>query len=272
MNRTIPLLLALAACGAEAPMTNLEALDALGQTMRSGQGDAATAQPIEISTEFTLGDAVDRAAQDLADFWASQADCTTVDVTGATITVDYGTLADGCLWNGRTYAGVTAATITSASIGDVQVDHAWTGFTDGRVTVDGDAVVQWDGSALSQDVTTTHTWTDNATGETVDVTGHHLLGALEGGGWFDGGITLEGARQWTTDDGDEWDLVFTGVEARWIDPAPQAGTFTVTSPAGKTLDLVFSRVDDTTIRADLVGARTPLAFEITALGQVTEVE
>ncbi len=271
MNRTIPLLLALAACGSAAPMTNLEALDALGQTMRSGQGDTATSGAIQVSTEFTLGDAVDQAAQDLADFWASQADCTTVDVTGATITVDYGELSDGCVWNGRTYAGITAATITSASIGDVQVDHAWTGFTDGRVTVDGEATVLWDGSALTQDVTTTHTWSDNATGETVDVTGAHTMGTLEGGWFFDGGITLDGDRQWTVD-GDAWDLVFTGVEARWIDPAPQAGTFTVTSPAGKKLDLVFSRVDDVTIRADLEGARTPLAFEITALGQVTEVE
>lgn len=271
MTRSLALLPALAACTLDAPMTDLEALDALGQTLRSGQGDAVTADAIEISTDFTLGGAVEEAAQDLAAFWESQADCTTVTVAGSTLTVDYGTLGDTCVWNGKTYAGITAATITSASATDVAVDHVWTGFTDGRVTVEGDAQVTWNGAALTRDVVTAHTWIDNANGDVVEVTGQHAMGTLDGDSFFESGITLDGDRQWTAD-GDVWGLVFTGVEARWIDPAPQAGVFTVTSPAGKTLDIVFSRLDDTTIQAELVGTRRPLTFTISALGQVDQVE
>jgi hypothetical protein len=271
MRIALASLLGLAACE-PIPMTDGEALEALGQTMKSGQGVEATSDAIEISTSFTLGGAVQDAAQDLADFWQSQAPCSVVTVAGATLTVDYGSLDDTCEWDGKTYAGITEVTVASASIGSVEVDHTWTGFTDGRVTVDGGATVLWDGSALTRDVTTDHTWTDNSTGETVDVTGHHVMGTLDGTTFFDSGITLDGDRQWTGDDGAEWTLDMTGVEARWIDPAPQAGVLTVTAPNEKQLTITFSRVDDNTIRADLEGTRRPIAFDITALGQIEPAE
>jgi hypothetical protein len=271
MSRPLLLLPFLAACG-DLPMTNAEALEALDQTMRSDAGIEVTSDAVEVSTTFTLGAAVEAAADELAEFWDSQAPCTDVSVAGATATIDYGTLADNCTYNGHTYAGISRITVVGAQAGAVDVAHEWEGLTDGEYQVDGTADVTWDGTALTREVTTSHTWIALDTGETVDVTGNHVMGTLEGDTFFDGGITLDGDRQWVTDDGDAWSLVFSDVEARWIDPAPQAGTFTVTSPAGKTLDIAFSRVDETTIRADLTGTRQPLAFEITALGLVEEVE
>ncbi len=270
MSRLLFAVPLLSACSGM-PMTNLEALEALDQTLRSDSGIEVTADAVEVSTTFTLGAAVEAAAGELEAFWASQAPCTTVAVAGPTVTIDYGTLGDSCSYNGRTYAGISEITVLSAANGAVDVGHAWTGLTDGAFQVDGTADVTWDGVALTRAVDTTHTWIDLSTGETVEVTGAHVMGTLEGEGFFDGGITLDGDRQWVSD-GNEWSLLFTGVEARWIDPAPQAGALTVTAPNGKTLDIVFSRVDEATIRAELTGTRQPLAFEITALGLVETVD
>ncbi len=45
--------------------------------------------------------------------------------------------------------------------------------------------------------------------------------------------------------------------ARWIDPCPQSGTYTLTTPSQKHLTLSFSRTDATTIRATIAsGARS----------------
>ena len=270
MRRTwLALTLAAAAC--DAPMTGAEALEALDETLRSGSGTAATEDAIVVSTEFTLGAAVADAAAELAAFWQSQAPCADVTVSGPVVTVAYGAAGGSCTWNGKTYSGVTEVTLTRTDIGDLQVDHRYLAFSDGQVTVDGTATVNWDGSALTRDVTTAHTWTDNTTGETGDVTGAHAMGTLGGEGFFADGITLDGDRQWISAAGD-WDLTFDGVEARWIDPAPQAGTFAVTNPAGKSLTIAFSRLDDTTIQAVLTGARREWVFEIGALGQVAAAE
>jgi hypothetical protein len=265
------LLLPLTACATGA-MTTPEGLEGLDQAVRSDAGIQVTARSVEVSTTFTLGAAVEAAAEELAAFWDSQAPCTEVALNGATLAIDYGTLDDDCTYEGRTYAGLSEVTVVGAADGAVEVAHGWTGLTDGFFQVDGGALVTWDGHALTRSVDTTHTWTELATGETVDVTGRHVMGSLDGGGFFDGGITLDGDRQWVDDAGDAWDLVISGVEARWIDPAPQAGTLAVTNPDGKTLDIAFSRVDETTVRAEVTGTRRPITVDITALGQVTVVE
>ena len=68
----------------------------------------------EITTDFTIGDAVEQAAKDLRDFWQSQVPCSEVSVSGATVTVDYGTLDDNCTWRGKTYAGIHEFTVDVA--------------------------------------------------------------------------------------------------------------------------------------------------------------
>jgi hypothetical protein len=269
MRRSLIALTLAAAC--DAPLTGAEALEALEESMQSGRGSAATEDAVVVSTEFTLGAAAADAAAELAAFWQSQAPCAVVTVSGPVVTVAYGAAGGSCTWNGKTYSGITEVTLTRTGVGDLQVDHRYLGLSDGIVTVDGAATVTWDGAALTRDVTTAHTWTDNASGATVDVTGAHALGTLGGDGFFADGVTLDGARQWTSDAGD-WDLQFEGVEARWIDPAPQAGTFEVTNPDGKVLTVTFSRLDDTTLQAVLTGPRREWVFEIGALGQVSAAE
>jgi len=275
MQRVITLgaLVALAAgCDVE-HMTKVEALDALAQVNQSSRGEAATGDVIEVSTDVTIGDAVAEAAQRIADFWVSQAPCTEVSVEGAKVTLDYGTLDDACAFEGYTYAGVNSVEVVDTQRGQLQVDHAWTGFTNGDVTVDGGATVTWTGEDASRRVETEHTWS-SVDGSVVDVVGDHIQGPLEEeagwAGWL-GGIRMDGTRDWVTE-GDTWSLDMTELELRWIDPAPQAGSLTVTNPAGKTLDVVYERVDDTTIQATLIGLREDVVVHINLLGQMEEVE
>ena len=256
-------------CSAEG-MSGAEALEALGQANRSGSGDQATQEVVEVSTEFTIGGALADAARTVADFWVSQAPCADVTLEGAVMTVDYGDLGDSCVFRGRTYAGVNTVEVRSTTPGELEVLHGWDGFTDGRVAVDGGATVTWSGDDATRRVQTAHTWSEG--GESVDVTGDHVTGPLADEGWF-GGFTLDGSREWTADGDAFWTLDMIDLELRYLDPAPQAGSLVVTSPAGKSLDVTYRRIDDDTIEAVLSGLRRGDAvFHISRLGTLEEVE
>ncbi|HHO53458.1 MAG TPA: hypothetical protein ENK18_21955 [Deltaproteobacteria bacterium] len=232
----------------------LEALAALDEVNQSSRGEAATSEVIEISTDFTIGGALQDAAQAVADFWESQADCAEVSVQGNVTTIDYGTLEDSCTWQGRTYAGVNTVTIQSTTPGELQLLHDWAGFTNGDVTVDGGATVTWSGNDLTRRVQTEHTWTDTG-GAQVDVVGDHISGRIdEDKPVWESGFTLDGTRDWTSDSGD-WTLEMTDLELRLVDPAPQAGSIDLINPANKSLTILYERVDEDTIQATLQGLR-----------------
>lgn len=263
-------LLGLAGCEPE-EMGLLEALAALEEVNASGRGEAATSEVVEISTDFTIGGALEAAARAVADFWESQADCTEVTVQGNVTTIDYGTLEDSCTWQGRTYAGVNTVTVQSTTAGALEVLHDWSGFTNGDVTVDGGAVVTWSGEDLTRRVQTEHTWTD-ASGAQVDVVGDHVSGRIDEDvpAWRDG-FTLDGTRDWTSDSGD-WTLQMSDLELRLVDPAPQAGTVDLINPAGKPLTILYERVDEDTIQATLQGLRGgDRVYHINRLGIPEEV-
>jgi hypothetical protein len=254
-------------------MGMLEALDALDQVNRSGRGEQATADAIEISTDFTIGGALEQAAQTIAAFWDSQAPCTEVTVEGALVTVDYGTLDDDCRWNGKTFAGVNTVEVASTTLGELEVDHTWDGFTNGEVTVDGGALVNWSGTDLTRRVETEHTFTEEATGDQIDVVGDHVAGRIdEQVPVWQSGFTLDGWREWTTDRG-AWSLTMEGLELMLLDPAPQAGTSVVTAPNGKTLTIEYGRVDDDTVSATLIGVRGgDRVYHVSRLGVVKEAD
>jgi len=252
-------------------MTVLEALDALEQSHSSARGEQATSGVIEISTDFTIGAALEAAAQTIADFWASQVDCAEVTLEGNTLTVDYGGLEDDCVFQGHTYAGVNTVTVVSTAEGDLEVLHTWGGFSNGDVQVDGGATVTWSGADRTRRVVTEHTWTGVHDGAAVDVWGDHVQGELEAGvPVWESGFTLEGERTWTSEG--DWAMDMTALELRMIDPAPQAGEIAVTNPGGKVLMVTYERVDEDTIQATLSGLRGgDRAYHITALGQYEEV-
>ncbi len=263
-------LLLVTGCETE-EMGVLEALAALEEVNQSARGEQATGDVIEISTDFTIGDALAAAAQTIADFWESQAPCTTVTVDGNVTTIDYGTLDDECKFNGKSYSGVNTVTVQSTTAGELEVLHDWNGFSDGDVQVDGGATVTWSGDDHTRHVVTEHTWTDTE-GTSVDVYGDHVSGRIQEDVpvWLDG-FTLDGTRDWTSDSGD-WALTMQGLELRLIDPAPQTGAIDLTSPKGKTLGIVYERVDEDTIQATLVGVRGgDRVYHINRLGQAEDV-
>jgi hypothetical protein len=160
---------------------------------------------------------------------------------------------------------LTTVEVVNTTSGELEATHGWVGFQNEDVMVDGGALVTWSGQDLTRRVETEHTWTDLDDGTMVDVLGDHIFGYLDEGAGLLGGFTLEGTRSWSGESGD-WDLDMADVEARLIDPVPQAGTFTVTDPEGRALEIAYERVDDTTIQATITGTRQPLVFHINALG------
>ncbi|MEZ4317723.1 MAG: hypothetical protein R3F61_09465 [Myxococcota bacterium] len=249
---------ALVGCGEE--MGPLEAAAALQQSARSSEGTNATQEPIEVSTDFTIGSALQDAAAELEVFWDSQAGCNEVTRDGNTLNIDWGELGDGCVYNGHTFAGLTAITVEKTEASDLAVKHEWFGFRNEDVTVDGQADVTWSSEARTRRVITEHTWTATD-GETADVQGDHEFGVRDGSGF-----TLDGTRDWQTDKG-EWHLDMVGIGFRLQDPLPEEGSYVVTNPAGKVLDLTFTRLDEQTIEAVLTGVRGgDIVYHVTPLG------
>lgn len=255
MRRTLTLIstLALGGCLEGVPLTRAEARAALEETVRAARGEALTLGVVEVSTDFTLGEAAADAAETLRAWWASQAPCAVVTRDGATVTVDFGDLADDCTWDGRAYAGIAVFTLDRVNQDDALVTHEWLGFTDGVTTVDGLAEVTWTGGDdPSREVVHEAAWTS---GDFAWVgSGDRIQTLLDPAAGLAGGIGLDGERAWETDGG-TWTLAIDGVEARPQDPVPQAGVYTLVTPAGKTLGLGFDRVDASTIAVTLTGVR-----------------
>jgi hypothetical protein len=260
----------LAACD-PTPMTMAEVLAALEETHSSARGEELVSEPIEVDTDFTIGAALEDAAEELRAWWAAVAPCAEVTVTGATVVVDFGELGDDCVYDGHTWAGVAEATVVATTPGALEVHHTWTGLGDEEIAVDGGATVTWSGTDLTRNVVTEHTWSERDGTASVDVTGDHTEGLLDDSAGLLGGIWMAGTRDWTSDSG-TWALDMADLEIRWIDPVPQAGSVVITSPAGKTLTVTYTRLDANTIRLDVVGARRDLVFHVNALGIVETVE
>ena len=253
-----------------AEMTGAEVLEALAEVGASARGEQATTEPIELSTDFTIGAALDAAADELAAFWESQEPCTDVTWSGTEVTVDYGGLDDTCTYNGNTFGGIAFIDIGSTEASGLQVDHTWTGITNGDVTVDGGATVTWTDANTFREVTTDHTWTDVKDGTVVDVQGQHTLTWIDDTNKALGGVVLDGDRSWQSESGD-WHLDMNDLELRLQDPVAQAGTLSVLSPNGKSLDMVHERIDEDTIRVTLEGTRRTWVYDINRLGVPTEV-
>jgi len=255
-----------ALCGCvDRPMTLDEAREAVSESVDSARVEVLVADSIEVSTDFTLGGAVEDAVEELRAFWASQVPCADVARDGDTVTVDYGDLSDDCEYNGHTYAGVHTITVVRTDSSDVEVGHAWVGFTNGELTVDGTADVTWSGTESSRRVVHTLEWDDGE--RTLTGSGDRTQARLDP---VDGGIVVDGARAWKTSKG-EWTLDIDGVEMRAMDPVPQAGSYTLTNPEGKDLVMDFERLDEDTIQVMLTGTRREVVFEVTSgTGEISD--
>lgn len=252
----------------EQPLSGDEARQALDETMASDRAMALTTETIEVTTSFTIGAGIEAAAEELRTFLDSQIPCSTVTLESNTLTVDYGSLGDQCVYHGKTYAGVHTITLVRNDLDSVEVSHSWQDMTDGTVTVSGAATVTWDATLLTRRVQHDLSWVGPG-GQSVDASGDRLQRLVAPAQGIDGGVRIDGERQWVSDRG-SWDLQIDGVEVRAQDPVPQLGTYTLTTANGKELALTFMRLDDDTIQVTMSGTRTERVFLVHRSGAVSE--
>jgi hypothetical protein len=253
------------AAGCE-PLTQQEARIAVEEVKLATEAGELVGATVELSTDFTIGEGIERAVQTLADFARSQVPCSEITVAPGRVTVDFGSLGDFCTFQGRTYAGQIQWTVESATPGLIVVKHQWTGFRNERAQVDGTATVTWDLGASTRRVVYDAAWKVDGRDFTGD--GELTQSLLEPASGIAAGIRVDGARAWTSATG-RWDLAIQSVGVRWQDPVPESGRYVLTTPQDKTLTLSFFRVDENTIEATAKNAGRTYTFIVHRLGFIT---
>lgn len=114
---------------------------------------------------------------------------------------------------------------------------------------------------LSRHVVHELTWTRMSDGLTGTGTGDRLQRGLNGD--VTQGLAIDGERTWAGTAG-TWDLDIDGVELRWIDPVPQAGIYTLTTPSLKQMSLSFDRKDEDTITVTVASSDQSFDFDVTS--------
>jgi hypothetical protein len=258
--------LVLTACPKkEQAFTAAEARQSLEQASDASSAENLTAASVEISTNFTVGQGVDAAAAELRTFVASQIPCAEITLSGATLTIEYGVNDGSCTYRGHEFSGSHSITVSKNDADQVIVDHEWTDFSNGVLELDGTAHVTWDFEAESRRVEHESHWTHLASGRTGTGSGDRTQTLLEGG--LAEGIRVDGSRSWQGQRG-QWDLAIDGVEMRWADPVPQAGSYTLSTPFDKTVTLSFARKDEDTITVTVAGPKRSFDFDVSKAGVI----
>ena len=260
--------LVLTACpkDKEEPVTYAEAKQSLEESTVSSQANDLTTSSIELTTNFTIGSAVKDAAAELRAFVGTQLPCAAITLDSAKLTVEYGAKPGNCIYRGHTFSGTHTVEVTKNE-GEVHVDHTWTNFSNGRVKVNGTANVTWSKTDASRHVVHELTWTRLADGLQGTGKGDRTQKALNGD--LSKGIRVDGSRSWDGKNG-HWDLAIAGVEMRWADPVPQAGTYTLSTPKNKTLSISFTRLDDDRIQVTLASADKSFKFVVARAGDISD--
>jgi hypothetical protein len=251
----------------EEPLTLGEATAALEQASDSGQAEGLTSASVDISTNFTIGQAFKDGAAELSTFIGTQLPCAELTLEDATLTVVYGAKPGACSYRGHTFSGTHAISIERNEDAMVKVHHEWTDFSNGVVSLDGTAEVTWNLDDKTRRVQHESHWTNIKSGRTGTGSGDRLQSVLAGG--ITEGIQVDGARAWDGDKG-HWDLAIDGVQMRWTDPVPQAGSYTLTTPFEKTVTMAFGRVDDNTIKVTVTGPKHEFTFNVSKLGVIAK--
>lgn len=251
--------LSLAACdsagSSSTAVTFSEAEAGVEESVSASYASAAVDPVIDVTTEFTLGKAVEVAAGEIEAFAKSQIACATVTRSGAKLTIDFGAVSAGCTYKGRTYGGQAAVEVKKAATTGVELAYTFSDITDGVVTVGGTATVTYSSTATTRTVKHSLSWRYRST--TFTGTGDRTMSRL--GTAPGSGVRIDGTRTWTGSRG-TWKLTIAGIEAKPDDPVPQAGRYEVTTPAGKGVTMTFTRVDADSIRIEIQGTAIAWKF------------
>jgi hypothetical protein len=250
----------------EDPLTLGEATSALEQASDAGQAEGLTSAGVDISTNFTIGQAVQDGAAELKTFIGTQLPCAEVTLEDATLTVVYGAKEGSCTYRGHTFSGTHSISLERNEDAEVKVHHEWTDFSNGIVALDGTADVTWNLTDKTRRVQHESHWTNLKSGRTGTGTGDRIQSVLAGG--VTEGIQVDGSRTWDGDRG-HWDLAIDGVQMRWTDPVPQAGSYTLKTPFDKSVSMAFERVDEDTIKVTVTGPKREFSFTVSKLGDIT---
>jgi hypothetical protein len=262
------LVLSLAAFAIVLPACEFESASAAEMRMAvdevvvSGQAASLEDGVVEITTDFTLGDGVHGIVEQIRGLVESQIPCSTIEaIDDHTLVIDFGELADSCEFRGRTFAGIVTVSY-EVDGDDVVVTHDYSGITDGRATLDGQAVVTW--SDRSRHVVTDFEVAAPRGDFASDSDRTQTLLGERGDG-----IVVAGERNWHGPRGD-WHLEIDDVEMRAIDPVPQDGAYVLTTAKGKEITMTFERIDDDTIEVVVSGGRRDRVFRVTSAGDVDD--
>lgn len=247
-------------------LTREEAAETLEESKLSTQAAALTSGSVEITTNFTIGGAVEAAADELRTFYAEQLPCATVSLEDSTLTVDYG-VNGTCLYRGQVYRGSHSVTVSRNDENDVVVDHVWENLRNDEVQVNGTATVTWSLDNPSRHIQHELSWERLSDGRTGVGSGDRIQRPLDAG--IDTGFSVAGTRHWRGKRGD-WDLSINDVEMRWVDPVPQAGSYSLATPFDKQVTLSFDRVDDTTIKVTASSGDKSFDFNVHSAGSAAE--
>ncbi|MCA9591251.1 MAG: hypothetical protein KC657_38415 [Myxococcales bacterium] len=249
------------------PLTLADARDAAEESNISSQASALTSNTVEITTNFTIGGAVQNAAAEVRTFVQSQLPCAEIALADATLTITYGAKPGNCTYRGNTYSGEHSVKVSRNEEKEVVVEHTWTDLSNGKVKVSGTATATWSLANKSRRVQHDMQWTRISDGRTGRGTGDRTQTALNGN--IAEGISVNGSRTWEGKSG-KWELAIEGVEARWVDPIPQAGRYRLASPKNQSIELTFSRVDADTIKATVKSGDKTFSFNVTSAGGVKD--
>ncbi len=219
----------------------------------SAESEQLVTVSVDLSTDFTIGQGLQSAAETLADFARSQVPCSTVTVAEGRVTVDFGELDDDCVYRGETYGGVVSWSVESASADEIQVNHTWTDFHTSKVRLTGSATVTWNLDDKTRRVVHERTW--EVEDRTFIGTGDRTQSLLDESAGIWGGIQIDGTRGWTSDRG-RWDLAIEGAWIKWDYPVPVGGRYVLTNPGGKVLTVTF----------ELLGTRRAFEFTVSRWG------
>lgn len=260
MRTVLFIALALAAgCGV---LTREEAAEAAQEIEVASSAAALTSSSVELSTNFTIGDRVEAAAEELRSFIESQLPCAEVTLEGSTLTTVYGARPGACVYRGQTYSGTHSVSVMRNEMAEVLVHHTWTEFQNQRVAVTGEAMVTWSFADRTRRVVHEATWTRLRDGRTGVGSGDRVQRALDEG--ILTGFRVSGDHDWSGEAGD-WHLDIEDVEMRWVDAVPQSGRYRLDTPFDKSVAVEFVRSSGTTITVIVTSGTKEYRFDVTTL-------
>lgn len=243
-----------------AALSREEAREALEEAQLYSEATSLIGNTVDLSENFSIGEAVNASAQNLRDFYASQMPCARVESEDNTVTVEYGAEGDDCEHRGMTFTGVHRVTVELNEENQVEVHHEWTKLENGKIEVSGTADVTWSGGEdPSRRIVHNLSWKRLDDGRGAQGRGDRVQQPLRGD--ITEGITVSGDAVWEGESGN-YDLRISDVEMRWVDPVPEHGKYVLDTPFDESVTLEFNRSSERTIDVAVKSGSRRFEFEV----------